>query len=164
MDYKNIDKEIYHLPEISKHLKPMLWGWICLALGAVSGYFYFTAKTLGIGLSSLLLGLLIIGVFALATLLCYYSFGDSRAPFHKPTKKLLEREYAFYPASEREALCEALEKHDYAALKGIKKGSAPQLVVVRYSDEAESIAYSQVQEMHGDRKKPLTDIVFDETK
>lgn|SRR5574344_52523 len=164
MEYKNIDKEIYRLPEISKTMKSTYWAWVLMALGIVGGYFYFTLTNIGDGLSSVLLGLLLLGLFSIVAIICFFLFGDCHVPFYKPSKQKLEREYAFYSSSETEKLCNALNSHDYAALCNIKKGSLPQVILVRYSDDSSHIVFSQVQEAIGNKRKPITDIIFDKIK
>lgn len=158
MEYNNIDKEIYQFEEIHKHLKPMLWAWICLALGAIGGYIYFT-MALTSAIASLFLGIMIIGVFALATMLCYYTFGDSRAPYHTPSKQRLERTYFFYSHLVHDDLLDAVSTNDTAQLSRIKKSPVPELILVRYSDEAEQIAYMQVQQMVDGKKVPISPII-----
>ena len=158
MEYPNIDKEIYHLPEMGKRMKSMLWAWICVALAAVACYFYVSGF-FSESVNSLMLGLVAVGVFALATMLCYYTFGDSRRPFHKPSKRLLERTYFFYSPREQQNLLDAVADDDGNSWLKIKRSATPELVLVRYSDEAEEIAYMQLQEYHDGVKVPVSPIV-----
>ena len=158
MEYPNIDKEIYHLPEMGKRMKSMLWAWICVALAAVACYFYVSGF-FSESVNSLMLGLVAVGVFALATMLCYYTFGDSRRPFHKPSKRLLERTYFFYSPREQQNLLDAVADDDGNSWLKIKRSATPELVLVRYSDEAEKVAYMQLQEYHDGVKVPVSPIV-----
>lgn len=158
MEYPNIDKEIYHLPEMGKRMKSMLWAWICVAIAAVACYFYVSGF-FSESVNSLMLGLVAVGVFALATMLCYYTFGDSRRPFHKPSKRLLERTYFFYSPREQQNLLDAVADDDGNSWLKIKRSATPELVLVRYSDEAEEIAYMQLQEYHDGVKVPVSPIV-----
>lgn len=157
MEYPNIDKEIYHLPEMGKRMKSMLWAWICVATAAVACYFYVSGF-FSESVNSLMLGLVAVGVFALVTMLCYYTFGDSRRPFHKPSKRLLERTYFFYSPREQQNLLDAVADDDGNSWLKIKRSAAPELVLVRYSDDAEEIAYMQVQEFRDGVKVPISPI------
>ena len=158
MEYPNIDKEIYHLPEMGKRMKSMLWTWICVAIAAVACYFYVSGF-FSESVNSLMLGLVAVGVFALATMLCYYTFGDSRRPFHKPSKRLLERTYFFYSPREQQNLLDAVADDDGNSWLKIKRSATPELVLVRYSDEAEKVAYMQLQEYRDGVKVPVSPIV-----
>lgn len=157
MEYPNIDKEIYHLPEMGKRMKSMLWAWICVAIAAVACYFYVSGF-FSESVNSLMLGLVAVGVFALVTMLCYYTFGDSRRPFHKPSKRLLERTYFFYSPREQQNLLDAVADDDGNSWLKIKRSATPELVLVRYSDESEEIAYMQVQEFRDGVKVPISPI------
>ncbi|MBP9990583.1 MAG: hypothetical protein KBT45_04040 [Bacteroidales bacterium] len=157
MEYPNIDKEIYHLPEMGKRMKSMLWAWICVAIAAVACYFYVSGF-FSESVNSLMLGLVAVGVFALVTMLCYYTFGDSRRPFHKPSKRLLERTYFFYSPREQQNLLDAVADDDGNSWLKIKRSATPELVLVRYSDDAEEIAYMQVQEFRDGVKVPISPI------
>lgn len=158
MEYPNIDKEIYHLPEMGKRMKSMLWAWICVAIAAVACYFYVSGF-FSESVNSLMLGLVAVGVFALATMLCYYTFGDSRRPFHKPSKRLLERTYFFYSPREQQNLLDAVADDDGNSWLKIKRSATPELVLVRYSDETEKVAYMQLQEYRDGIKVPVSPIV-----
>lgn len=157
MEYPNIDKEIYHLPEMGKRMKSMLWAWICVAIAAVACYFYVSGF-FSESVNSLMLGLVAVGVFALVTMLCYYTFGDSRRPFHKPSKRLLERTYFFYSPREQQNLLDAVADDDGDSWLKIKRSATPELVLVRYSDESEEISYMQVQELRDGVKVPISPI------
>ncbi len=157
MEFKNIDKEIYFLPEMGKRLKSMLWAWICVAVAAVACFFY-VAGFFSESVSSLMLGLVAIGVFALVTMLCYYTFGDSRRPYHKPSKRILERTYFFYSPREQQDLMAVVTGDDDDNWSKIKRSATPELILVRYSDEEEQIAYMQLQEYRDGVKVPISPI------
>lgn len=157
----NIYKEIYNLPEIQKRLRPLTPAWICTVIGLASGFILVTNPSLSEGLNALLSALAAIGIGALITILCYYTFGDSRAPYHKPSHKLLTSEQIFYSATSKEAVVKAVAEHDMDGLSKIKKSNVPQIVLVRYSDEEETVAFSQVVDNQGEKMEPLTDIIAD---
>lgn len=158
MEYPNIDKEIYHLPEMGKRMKSMLWAWICIALAAVACYCWLSGL-FSESVASLMLGLVAIGVFALGTMLCYYTFGDSRRPYHKSSRRMLERTYFFYSPREQQQLLDAVSGEEGDSWSKIKRSATPELLLVRYSDEAEEIAYMQLQEYHDGVKVPVSPIV-----
>lgn len=154
MELPDIDKDIYARPEIRKMLRPQYWAFISIALGLI-GLLIMRSRPQ----SSLAIGLIAWGGFALLSWLVYVLIGDSRAPFHKPSKKILTREYYYYPSSSKDALVAAVEAKDEKALAAIKRGVAPQLVLVRYSDVEESVVYSQVKESCDNVEQPITDII-----
>ena len=91
--------------------------------------------------------------------LCYYLFGDSRRPYHKELHTVLEPEVFYYDYSEQKPLLDALESGDEKALASIKRVSQPQLILIRYSDKAETIYYSQLlRSTSNGENEPLTDI------
>ena len=77
----------------------------------------------------------------------------------------LEPTYAYYPASAREQLVAALESKDEKALEGIKRTAQPEIILVRYSDKAETVYYSQLLLAEGKRHaEPLTGIIENKTQ
>ena len=157
---ENIKKQIYTLPEIRHTLKPLWSAWILTAVGVVCGIFYFLFTTLSQGLSSLLMGMMIVGGLGLVTVICFYLFGDSRRPYSKEVREALEPTLAYYAPNVESQVIAALEARDEERLAAVKRTAQPQLALVRYSDKAETVFYSQllcvVDEKH---MEPLTDII-----
>ena len=157
--FESIDKAIYKLPEISKRLRPILWAWICVAVG-VGGFFLNRAfPEVSAGLSSLFTALLVVGGFGLLTIIFYYLIGDSRAPYYKPSHKLLTREYYFYAKNEREELMKSFENKDINAMEAVKRSASPDYTLVRYSDVQETIFFVQLFETNGKIDTPISEIV-----
>ena len=157
MDY--IRKSIYGLPEIRRTLKPLWSAWALTAVGAVCGFFLLKSVNISSGGSTALLGGVFIGVCGLVTVLCYYVFGDSRRPYHRELHKVLEPTYTYYSYSVQAQLVAALESGDEQALEAVKRTSQPELALVRYSDEDESVFYSQLTRVEGKDYLPLTEII-----
>lgn len=153
MEYQNIDKEIYHRQEIKRLIRPQYWALISIALGIIGVvlFMFFPDATIN-------LVLMVWGGFALLTMLCYILFGDSRAPYHKPSKHLLTREYFYYPNSVLDQLTDALKNKDEKKLATVKRGVTPQLVLVRYSDVKDEVIYSQIKQVKGHSETPISDI------
>ena len=99
-----------------------------------------------------------LGVLTLLFIICFYLFGDSCFPYSKPLHRRLEPTLTYYAESSLPQLTEALEKGDEAALATVKRVASPQLVLVRYSDEPETVYYSQILRYEGKNLIPLTDI------
>ena len=156
---ERIEKSIYQLPDIARRLRPQPTLYILVAVGGLCGTIMAVGTHTPEWLAGAYLLLAAVGALALLLLLCYYLFGDSRRPYHRPQGKLLEPEYLYYPASGKEALLAALANGDEAALARIKKTSAPDLVLVRYSDEQERIVFAQLQERDNGALAPITDII-----
>lgn len=164
-DMEHIKTKIYTLPEMRHSLKPLWSAWVLVAIGIVGCYFLFSVQNLSAGLSSTLAGLAIVGAVSLVTVLCYYLFGDSRRPYDRELHERLEPTYAYYPASAREQLIAALESKDEKALEGIKRTAQPEIILVRYSDKAETVYYSQLLLAEGKRHaEPLTGIIENKTQ
>ncbi len=163
-EFKSIDRAIYELPEIRKRLRPVWWAWICVAIGILGLLLNRTLTNIGAGLSSLLAGMTVVGVFGAATIVAYYIFGDCRAPYCKTVHRLLSREFFFYSANERSKLFDNFEKRDMAAIDHIKKSASPKFTLVRYSDNDEKVFYAQIFEAHGNKDVPITEIVKMENK
>ncbi len=162
MEYNDIEKSIYAFPEISKRLRPMYWGWICLVLGCVSGYLYYMVQHSPV-LQSLMLGLACIGLLGALTMICYYIFGDSRAPYHKNLKRYLTCESIYYAEKSVGDLQRALSQSDEEELGKIKKNIFPEVVLQRYSDEQETVFYSQLFKYNKDGKKiPISEIYINQ--
>lgn len=157
MEYPDIDKDIYKLDEIRHALKPQKWAYIGIAIGILATLLALTGHT-----SAIWSALAFIGAFSLLTLICFYLFGDSRRPYYKPGKKILERTYDYYPASAENAIKQALSDKDEKALAKIKKSANPDIVLVRYSDKDEKYVYSQIKISHGTKKVPGSEIFFAE--
>ena len=157
MEY--IRKSIYSLPEIRHTLLPLWSAWVLTAIGAVCGVLMFMLPNLSVGGSSALAGGVIVGVCSLLTVLCYWTFGDSRRPYSRNLHAVLEPTYAYYASAQQQAVVAALEAKDERALEAVKRQAKPELALVRYSDKAERVYYSQLTRVDGKRYLPLTDII-----
>lgn len=157
MEY--IRKSIYSLPEIRHTLLPLWSAWVLTAIGAVCGVLMFMLPNLSVGGSSALAGGVIVGVCSLLTVLCYWTFGDSRRPYSRNLHAVLEPTYAYYASAQQQAVVAALEARDERALEAVKRQAKPELALVRYSDKAERVYYSQLTRVDGKRYLPLTDII-----
>ena len=157
MEY--IRKSIYSLPEIRHTLLPLWSAWVLTAIGAVCGVLMFMLPNLSVGGSSALAGGVIVGVCSLLTVLCYWTFGDSRRPYSRNLHAVLEPTYAYYASTQQQAVVAALEARDERALEAVKRQAKPELALVRYSDKEERVYYSQLTRVDGKRYLPLTDII-----
>ena len=157
MEY--IRKSIYALPEIRHTLLPLWSAWVLTTIGAVCGALYFMLPNLSDGGASGLLGGMMVGGCALVTVLCYWTFGDSRRPYSKELHATLEPTYAYYSSALQGPIVSALETHNEKALDGIKRQATPDLALVRYSDKEERVYYSQLTRVEQGRYVPLTDII-----
>ena len=157
MEY--IRKSIYSLPEIRHTLLPLWSAWVLTAIGAVCGVLMFMLPNLSVGGSSALAGGVIVGVCSLLTVLCYWTFGDSRRPYSRNLHAVLEPTYAYYASAQQQAVVAALEAKDEKALEAVKRQAKPELALVRYSDKEERVYYSQLTRVDGKRYLPLTDII-----
>ena len=162
MEY--IRKSIYSLPEIRRTLLPLWSAWALTAVGAVCGVIMFTANGLSEGGQSSLIGGVIVGACSLLTVLCYWSFGDSRRPYSKELHAVLEPTYVYYSSAMQGQIIAALEANDEIALEAIKKQPKPELALVRYSDKEERVYYSQLTRVEGKRYIPLTEIIINKVK
>lgn len=157
MEY--IRKSIYSLPEIRHTLLPLWSAWVLTAIGAVCGVLMFMLPNLSVGGSSALAGGVIVGVCSLLTVLCYWTFGDSRRPYSRDLHAVLEPTYAYYASAQQQAVVAALEARDERALEAVKRQAKPELALVRYSDKEERVYYSQLTRVDDKRYLPLTDII-----
>ena len=157
MEY--IRKSIYNLPEIRRAVRPLWSAWIIAAIGAICGVIYFLVPNMSAGLTSFMLGGLIVGALSLTIVLCYWLFGDSRRPYSRELHTLLEPTYAYYPNGAEASVKAALEGKDEKALDAIKRQLKPELALVRYSDANETVFYSQLTRVEGTRYVPLTEII-----
>lgn len=162
MEY--IRKSIYSLPEIRRTLLPLWSAWALTAVGVVCGVIMFTANGLSEGGQSGLLGGVIVGSCALATVLCYWTFGDSRRPYSKDIHAVLEPTYAYYSSASQGHIIAVLEANDEKALEAIKRQPKPEMALVRYSDKEERVYYSQLTRVEGKRYIPLTEIIINKAK
>ena len=156
MEY--IRKSIYKLPEIRHTVLPLWSAWALIAVGAVCGALYFLLGNLSNGIASLLLGGIVVGACSLLTVLCFWTFGDSRRPYSKELHTVLEPTYAYYPHSAERQIVAALEANDEKALEAIKRQAIPELALVRYSDKDERVFYSQLTRVDGHSYIPITEI------
>ncbi len=155
---QNIEKSIYSLDGIKRHLLPLWWAVILTAVGGIALIFFVKFPNITPALNALLLGVIAMGVFGLFTLLCFYTFGDRYRPLHKPSRQLLEVVHTYYPAAAKNDIMAALQSHDIVSLQSVKKSTAPQLVLVEYSNDSETIRYVQLQEYRNECYTPLSDI------
>ncbi|MBP3764034.1 MAG: hypothetical protein J6I49_09205 [Bacteroidales bacterium] len=162
MEY--IKKSIYSLPEIRRGLKPLWSVWALVAAGAVCGALYWFLPGLSQGLASMLGAMAVLGVMTLVLLLGFYLFGDSRFPYHRGRHSLLEPTVAYYAAAAQGQLVSALQAGDEQALEAVKRQPRPDLVLVRYSDDEDSLFYSQLLRVEGSRWEPITDIFINDLK
>jgi hypothetical protein len=158
MEYQDIHKEIYKLPEIRKGFKPILSSWILTIIGVICGYIYITMPNLPTGLSSWMLGFMCVGIFCIALIICFYIFGDCRFPYYKPSKELLEPTQTYYANTVKDSLIEALKNKDEEALSQVKTNTTPQVILVRFSDKHEKTFYSQLMKQQGDKLVPVSEI------
>ena len=162
MEY--IRKSIYTLPEIRRTLLPLWSAWALTAVGVVCGVVYVMVPNLSTGGASALIGGVIVGACSLLLTLCYYLFGDSHRPYSRDLHAVLEPTYAYYSSSLQQAVTDALQAHDEQALEHIKRQATPELALVRYSDKAERIYYSQLTRVDGKKYIPLTEIIINKLK
>ena len=157
-DLKNIDKHIYTVSsDITKCYKHITWAFICTAIGAIALWLYISYETIADhpAWSAIALGFIFIGVFSVGTILCYYTIGDCHAPYHKPTRQRLSREEMYFSSSNAENIKKHINEKDIKALDKYPKGIVPQVVVIKYSNDDDSIMAVQAF----DNGKPITDIV-----
>lgn len=157
-DLKNIDKHIYTVSsDITKCYKHITWAFICTAIGAIALWLYISYETIANhpAWSAIALGFIFIGVFSVGTILCYYTIGDCHAPYHKPTRQRLSREEMYFSSSNAENIKKHINEKDIKALDKYPKGIVPQVVVIKYSNDDDSIMAVQAF----DNGKPITDIV-----
>ncbi|MBR3940507.1 MAG: hypothetical protein IKJ67_11125 [Bacteroidales bacterium] len=157
-DLKNIDKHIYTVSsDITKCYKHITWAFICTAIGAIALWLYMSYETIANhpAWSAIALGFIFIGVFSVGTILCYYTIGDCHAPYHKPTRQRLSREEMYFSSSNAENIKKHINEKDIKALDKYPKGIVPQVVVIKYSNDDDSIMAVQAF----DNGKPITDIV-----
>lgn len=155
---KNIDKHIYTTcDEIVKSYNHIAWAFVCTALGAVATWLYMSYETIAQdpSWSALALGFMFVGIFSLATILCYYTFGDCRTPYHKPTRQRLSREEIYFSSSNAENIKKHINDKDIKALEKYPKGIVPQVVVIKYSSDDDSVMAVQAFA----NGTPITDIV-----
>lgn len=157
MKYEKIEKSIYSRPEISRHLRPQPAGLIIIGVGIVCGSLY--AVVHNAPLRSMLLMAAGTGAFTLVLMLCYYLFGDSRRPYYKPAHALLEPEYIYYSAASKDTLLDAMTRGDEVALQHVKKNTIPELVLVRFSNDDNSVVFQQLQQPHGRISEAMSDVV-----
>ena len=157
-DLKNIDKHIYTVSsDITKCYKHITWAFICTAIGAIALWLYMSYETIANhpAWSAIALGFIFIGVFSVGTILCYYTIGDCHAPYHKPTRQRLSREEMYFSSSNAENIKKHINEKDIKALDKYPKGIVPQVVVIKYSNDDDSIMAVQAF----DNGKPITDLV-----
>ena len=157
-DLKNIDKHIYTVSsDITKCYKHITWAFICTAIGAIALWLYMSYETIANhpAWSAIALGFIFIGIFSVGTILCYYTIGDCHAPYHKPTRQRLSREEMYFSSSNAENIKKHINEKDIKALDKYPKGIVPQVVVIKYSNDDDSIMAVQAF----DNGKPITDIV-----
>ena len=161
MEY--IKKQIYTLPEIRRITKPLWSAWIVTACGAACGVpILFNPNISDTAASNLIWGV-VVGACSLLLTLCYYAFGDSRRPYHKTLHQTLEPTLVYYPLTAQQQLTSALEDHDEEALAKVKKSAHPELILMRYSDKADTIFYSQLLRNTGSKQpEPLTEIIIND--
>lgn len=164
MEYKDIHKEIYNYPDIRKGFKNIWTSWLLTGIGVVCGFLYFRFPCISSGLSTWLLGLMSTGIFCLALILCFYTFGDRRFPYYKKGNKMLEPTQVYYSCNVREQLEEALEHKDEKALEAVNKSTLPDIVLERFSDKDEHILYSQLMELRSGKLVPVSDIYINIVK
>lgn len=156
---KHIDKEIYSQPNITKRLRPLSIGyWITAAAGVICTILFFANQNASSGLYALLMLGMAIGDFVLLMVLCYYLFGDSRGPYCKECNGFLNREFSYYSRQTRPALDEALSNGSLDALLRCKRGTIPDIVVVRYYDDEETLSYCQLLEMRNGKECPVSEV------
>lgn len=156
----HIDKEIYQQPNVSKRLRPLsIWYWIIAALGIICTILTITFQDISRGLSALLLLGLAIGDCSLLIVICYYIFGDSRGAYQKDSGQFLNCEFDYYPRSVKQSLLSAFESQDPVAINNVKKGVVPELAVIRYVDDARTVAFVQLLEVQGSKELPLTEVI-----
>ena len=161
MEY--IRKSIYSQPGIRRVLLPLWSAWILVAVGVVCGAVSLLSEVESQALLSALVGGVIVGVCSLAVVLCYWLFGDSRRPYSKELHAVLEPTYAYYAPAMEAQIVAALAAGDEVALDRVKRSAKPELALVRYSDKAESVFYSQLTRVDGKKYVPLTDIIINKT-
>ena len=155
---KNIDKHIYTTcDEIVKRYDHIPLAFAFTAVGAVAAWLYMTYETIAQDpvWSAIALGFIFIGIFSVGTILCYYTIGDCHAPYHKPTRQRLSREEMYFSSSNAENIKKHINEKNIKALEKYPKGIVPQVVVIKYSNDDDSVMAVQAF----DNGKPLTDIV-----
>lgn len=156
---KHIDKEIYNQENISKRLRPLSIGyWIAAAFGVVCTILFALNQDASSGLYALLMLGMAIGDFCLLLVVCYYLFGDSRGPYCKDSNGFLNREFNYYSRQLRPTLDEALRNGDLDALLKCKRGTIPDIVLVRFYNDEETLSYCQLLEMKNGKETPVSEV------
>lgn len=157
-EFKNIDRDIYTTSsDITKRYKHIPWAFVCTLLGAVALWLYMSYETIAqhSTWSGLVLGIVFIGVFSLITILCYYTFGDCHLPYYTPSHRAMYREEIYFSSSNAENIKKHINEKDIKALDKYPKGIVPQVVVIKYSSDDDSVMAVQAF----DNGMPLTDII-----
>ena len=159
---KNIDKHIYTVSsDIKKSYKHLTWAFICILLGAIALWLYVSYESIAQHevWSGLMLMIIFAGVFSLVTLICYYIFGDCYSPYYKPTKEWLNREEVYFSSSNIDKIKQSIDEKNIPALSNFPKSIVPQVVVVKYSNDKESVMAIQAFDNADGVMQPVTDIV-----
>ena len=163
MEYPNLYKSIYSQSGVSRKVRVQWWAVVCTVVGCPCGYLFLTLPQLGAGLSALLLGMTFVGIFGLLTLAAYYAIGDKFAAIYTGGQRL-EHRSSYYPLTARPQLIAALESDNMEALNRVKRGIAPQLVLVQYTSPDGKISFAQLMEDHGGQEFPISPIYKCETQ
>lgn len=156
---KHIDKEIYNQPNITKRLRPLSIGyWTAAAVGVICTILFAANQNASSGLYALLMLGMAMGDFCLLLVVCYYLFGDSRGPYCKESQGFLNREFNYYSRQLRPALDEALSNGDLNALLSCKRGTIPDIVLVRFYNDEETLSYCQLLELCNGKETPNSEV------
>ena len=162
-NFKNIDKHIYSASsDITKGYKHILWAFICTLIGGVALWLYMNYEYIAQHptWSGLTLGVVLIGGFAACTIICYYTFGDCHSPYYKPTKEQLCREECYFSSSNANKVSQSINEKNIAALDKLPKSIVPQVVVIKYSNDDDSVMAIQAFDNGDGLMTPITDIVI----
>jgi cell division protein FtsW (lipid II flippase) len=138
-------------PDIKKrYANPLWWAVMSVAgIGLVALWYASPAVQANETLSSWVIGLSGCGVCIAVTMALYYTVGDHKKPYHKPSRSVMERSERYFDEENSLKAAAYLVDGNFEAIARLPRAYQPLHLLVMYRSEGGEMLAAQLVDMTG---------------
>lgn len=165
MEAQHIDTAIYDMAHfnISRHRKSIVMAVIFAIIGIVS----LTAGIMETQNPNTKSGLLLCGTIITISCLSVIGirlFGNTYAPYYKPSKEVLRRREKHYPYTSLDTLKDCMQQCDYKKITTMQEVQYSNVLFIAYEGRKSGVCFCQLLTYVPHEYRPATDIVMMQKK